>query len=414
VLMLAVFLKKVMFNAVHVKEVLDDANGYGFGLQENTVPLDYSVLKKKRDAYVERLNGIYQTNLDREKITIVRGEAKFVDNKTVLVGDQTYTAPHIVIAIGGAPTYPENTPGSEYGFTSDEFFNDMSEVPKSVAVVGAGYIAVELACILKGLGAETHLICRNATFLREFEPEVITHLRKEMEEHQKIIIHQATTGKVEKVNDQFVMTDTKGQHICTVEKLIWAIGRHPLTEELEIKKTDIDYDKKTGTIKVDEFQNTSVPGIYAIGDVIGKAELTPVAIAVGRALSERLFNNKPNSKFDYNLIPTVIFSHPPMATIGLSEEKAKEKYGDENVRVYKSGFVNMYYSLLQEHRKQKSFMKMITTGPEEKIVGLHLLGLGCDEMLQGFAVAIKMGATRQDFQNTCAIHPTGSEEVVLF
>jgi len=406
--------KKVMVNAVHVQQTIDDSFGYGFNLPENSsIPkLHYPELKKRRDAYVKRLNGIYEANLERDKINIIRGDAKFISNHEIKVGDKTYSAPHIIIATGGEPTRPKDTPGVEFGFTSNEFFDVMPEIPKSVAVVGAGYIAVELAGVLAGLGAETHLICRNPTFLREFDSETIAVLRKEMENHVKIH-HSTTTKKVEKVGEKLQMTDAKDNVICIVDSLIWAIGRAPMIDLLNLQETDIKFDSNTKRITVDEFQNTSVKGVYALGDVCGNIELTPVAIAAGRALAERLFNNKPDSKFDYTNVPTVIFSHPPLGTIGLSEEKAKQTYGEENIKVFKSTFINMYFSLLDENRKQKTFMKMITCGPEEKVIGLHLLGLGCDEMLQGFGVAIKMGATRKDFQSCCAIHPTGSEEVVL-
>jgi len=401
--------KKVMFNAVHVRDTIIDAHGYGFKKDIDS-NVDYNVLRSKRDAYVTRLNSIYKTNLERDEIQVVNGEAQFVSNNTVKAGEETYTAPHIIIATGGYPSLPTNTPGVELGWTSDDIFNVMSEVPRRVAVVGAGYIAVELAGILNGLGSDTHLICRNDSFLREFDSEVIAVLRKEMEE-SKIIVHSnTTTGKVEKLEDgSLKLTSTTGKEICVVDKLIWAIGRSPITS-LNLAATDIKL-RDNRYIAVDEYQNTSVNGVYALGDVCGVQELTPVAIAAGRALSERLFNNQKDSKFDYNLIPTVIFSHPPLGTIGVSEEQAKKLYGADNVKAFKAQFVNMYFSLLD--RKQKTFMKMITTGPEEKVVGLHLLGLGCDEMIQGFCVAIKMGATRKDFNRTTAIHPTGSEEVVL-
>jgi len=338
------------------------------------------------------------------------GTAKFISSNTIQVNDKTYTSPHIVIATGGAPSLPADTPGVEYGITSDGFFDELNEVPKRVAVVGAGYIAVELAGIMHGLGSEVHLIIRREGFLREFDNETVKILQDEMVNSGVKIHTNTTTGKVIKQEDgSLQMISVKGDVICVVDKLIWAIGRYPLTD-ISLESAGVKL-KTSGHIIVDEFQNTSVNGIYALGDVCGNIELTPVAIAAGRALSERLFNNKPESKFDYDRVPTVIFSHPPIGTCGISEERAIEKYGKESVKVYKSQFVGMYYSLLT--KKSKTFMKMITAGPNEQVVGLHLMGVGCDEMIQGFAVAMKMGATKKDFNASTALHPTSSEEVVL-
>jgi len=307
---------------------------------------------------------------------------------------------------------PKDIPGYEHGITSDEFFDEMQELPKKVAVIGAGYIAVELAGILGALGSNANLFIRYDTFLRTFDSETVAVLRKEMEGHGNVVVHSNTQlAKVEKLEDgTLTLTDKQGGVHAGYDRLIWAIGRAPNSANLNIEAAGVKT-KENGYIIVDEWQNTSTPGIYALGDVCGNVELTPVAIAAGRALSERLFNGKENSKMDYNLIPTVIFSHPPYGVCGLSEEAAKKEFGEDNVKVYKTQFTNMYFSMLE--RKQTTFMKMVTQGPNEKVVGLHLLGLGCDEMLQGFAVAMKMGATRQDFHNTCAIHPTGSEEVAL-
>lgn len=405
--------KKVMFNCATVRDAIADAPFYGFkNVPENARTLSYEMIREKRSAYVKRLNGIYSANLDRDQVKHMYGFASFVDKNTVKVGDQTITADHIVIATGGTPMIPKNIPGHEYGITSDEFFDEMEQLPKKVAVVGAGYIAVELAGIMGALGSDAHLFIRYETFLRTFDSETIAVLRKEMEAHGGVAVHPCTSlAKVEKQEDgTLTLTDTKGGVHAGFDQLIWAIGRAPNSKNLNLEAAGVQA-KENGYIIVDEWQNTSTPGIYALGDVCGNVELTPVAIAAGRALSERLFNGKKDSKMDYNLVPTVIFSHPPIGTCGLSEEAAKAKYGEDKVKVFKTQFTNMYFSMLD--RKQPTFMKMVTAGEEEKVVGLHLLGLGCDEMLQGFAVAMKMGATRQDFHNCTAIHPTGSEEVAL-
>jgi len=403
--------KKIMWNCATMRESLHDAEGYCFSGASN-VNFDYPAFREKRTAYIQRLNGIYSANLDKEHIKHVTGTAKFVSADTIEVEGQLYTAPHILIATGGAPSIPK-LPGAEFGFTSDEFFDEMPELPKKVAVVGAGYIGLELAGVLHALGCETHLICRGESFLRSFDKETVAALTAEVVGSGVKLHINTTTDRVEKKEDgTLTLISTKGDEVIGegFDSLIWAIGRHPNTKELGLEKLGVEFHKE-GRIKTDEWQNTSVSGIYAVGDVCGPIDLTPVAIAAGRALAERLFNGKKESKMDYGCVPTVVFSHPPLATCGLTQEEANKTYGPENVKTFKAGFTNMYFSMTD--RKQKTFMKMVTTGPEEKVVGLHMIGLGCDEMLQGFAVAMKMGATRADFRKTVAIHPTGSEEVVL-
>jgi len=249
-------------------------------------------------------------------------------------------------------------------------------------------------------------------FLRTFDSEIVTVIQTEMLGSGCIIHTNTVTQKVEKKDDgTLTLISTTGNVIGEgYDKLIWAIGRHPNVHDLDLEKAGIEVDSG-GHIKTDEWQNTTTSGVYAVGDVCGPIELTPVAIAAGRALSERLFNNNTESKMDYQFVPTVIFSHPPMGSCGLTQEAAIKRYGKDNVKVYKATFTNLYFSMTD--RKQKTLMKMITVGEEEKVVGLQLVGLGSDEMLQGFAVAMKMGATRKDFNKTVAIHPTASEEVVL-
>uniref|UniRef100_A0A7N6BWD4 Glutathione reductase, mitochondrial n=1 Tax=Anabas testudineus TaxID=64144 RepID=A0A7N6BWD4_ANATE len=328
--------KKVMWNAAVHAEYLHDHSDYGFDV--GNVHFSWETLKAKRDSYVSHLNRIYRNNLDKAKIQTIQGRARFTDDPepTVEVDGRKYTAPHILIATGGQPYVLSDAevPGASLGITSDGFF-ELETLPKRSVIVGAGYIAVEIAGILSTLGSKTSLIIRQ-------------------------------TGGVD--------TDERG-HII-----------------------------------VDDFQNTSRPGIYAVGDVCGRALLTPVAIAAGRKLAHRLFEGKKDSKLDYSSIPTVVFSHPPIGTVGLTEEEAIKSRGKENVKIYKTSFTPMYHAITS--RKSQCIMKLVCVGKEEKVVGLHMQGLGCDEMLQGFAVAIKMGATKADFDKTIAIHPTSSEEFV--
>ena len=283
-------------------------------------------------------------------------------------------------------------------------------MPKRVAVVGAGYIAVEIAGVFNSLGTETHLFVRQHAPLRNQEPYILEALMQVMEQDSIHLHTHALPEKVVKNADGSLTLKLKDGRETTVDSLIWAIGREPATDVINLEVTGVKTNER-GQIIVDKFQNTNVEGIYAVGDIIeGGIELTPVAVAAGRRLSERLFNNKPNEHLDYNLVPTVVFSHPPIGTVGLTEPQAMEQYGEANVKVYKSSFTAMYTAVTQ-HR-QPCRMKLVCVGPEEKVVGLHGIGFGVDEMIQGFAVAIKMGATKADFDNTVAIHPTGSEEFV--
>ena len=343
----------------------------------------------------------------------MRGFAKFVNKNTLEVtfGDgstEQVTADHILIATGGRPSIPA-IKGAEYGIDSNGVFA-LTELPKRTAVVGAGYIAVELAGVLNSLGVETHLFVRKHAPLRDFDPMMVETLVESMQQDGITLHTHAIPKEVVKNADGSVTLHLEDGRAQTVDCLIWAIGREPTTDKINLHAAGVEANER-GFIKVDKYQNTNVPGIYAVGDIIeGGIELTPVAVAAGRRLSERLFNNKPNEHLDYNLVPSVVFSHPPIGTVGLTEPQAIEQYGAENVKVYKSSFTSMYTAVTQ-HR-QPCCMKLVCVGKEEKIVGLHGIGFGVDEMIQGFAVAIKMGATKADFDNTVAIHPTGSEEFV--
>uniref|UniRef100_A0A4X1VV49 Glutathione reductase, mitochondrial n=1 Tax=Sus scrofa TaxID=9823 RepID=A0A4X1VV49_PIG len=357
--------KKVMWNTAVHSEFMHDHVDYGFQSCESK--FNWRVIKEKRDAYVSRLNTIYQNNLTKSHIEIIHGHAAFTSDPqpTVEVNGKKYTAPHILIATGGVPSVPPESqiPGASLGITSDGFFQ-LEELPSRSVIVGAGYIAVEIAGILSALGSKTSLMIRHDKVLRSFDSIISSNCTEELENAGIEVLKYS----------QGIQTDDKG-HII-----------------------------------VDEFQNTNVKGIYAVGDVCGRALLTPVAIAAGRKLAHRLFECKEDSKLDYDNIPTVVFSHPPIGTVGLTEDEAICKYGKENVKIYSTTFTPMYHAVTK--RKTKCVMKMVCANKEEKVVGIHMQGIGCDEMLQGFAVAVKMGATKSDFDNTVAIHPTSSEELV--
>ena len=398
--------KKVMWYGAQVAETLHRYAGeYGFDVTINK--FDFAKLKANRQAYIDRIHGSYERGFDSNGVERVYEYARFVDPHTVEVAGERYTAPHILIATGGHALYP-NIPGSEYGITSDGFF-ELDEVPKRTAVIGAGYIAVEVAGVLNALGSDTHLFVRKDRPLRTFDKDIVDVLVDEMAKSGPTLhTHANATEVVKNADDSLTISFDNGETI-TVDCLIWAIGRAANTSGFGLEKTGVKLTEK-GTIYSDEFENTSVPGIYALGDVTGKLDLTPVAVKAGRQLSERLFNNQADAKLDYTDVATVVFSHPVIGAVGLTEEKAIAKYGPENIKVYKSSFTPMYTAL--GDNRQPSTMKLVTLGDDEKIIGLHGIGYGVDEMIQGFSVAIKMGATKADFDNTVAIHPTGSEEFV--
>ncbi|KAK3684035.1 hypothetical protein B0T22DRAFT_431830 [Podospora appendiculata] len=413
--------KKVTFNAAFIAETIHQAKDYGFSLQE-TAPFDWTTFKNKRDAYIKRLNGIYERNLANDKVEYVHGWAKLLSRNQVEVtlDDGTKTvvnAKKILVAVGGNPTIPPQIPGSEFGTNSDGFF-DIDTLPKKVALVGAGYIAVEFAGMFNALGVETHLFIRYDTFLRHFDPMIQDTVTKEYERLGVKLHKRSQVDKVEKdektgkLSIHYKEGEGEGS-VADVDHLIWAVGRTPATDGIGLETADLELDER-GYIKVDKYQNTNVDNIYALGDVTGQVELTPVAIAAGRKLASRLFGPAQFSTahLDYDLIPSVVFSHPEVGSIGITEPEAVEKYGRENLKIYKTNFTAMYYAMMDPEQKGPTAYKLICAGPEEKIVGLHILGLGSGEMLQGFGVAVKMGATKADFDSCVAIHPTSAEELV--
>ena len=404
--------KKVMFYGAQIAEAINHyAPDYGFDV--DVKKFDFAKLVESRQAYISRIHTSYDNVLAKNNVDVIRGFAKFVNKNTLEVtfADGTteqVTADHILIATGGRPSIPA-VKGAEYGIDSNGVFA-LTELPKRAAVVGAGYIAVELAGVLNSLGVETHLFVRKHAPLRNFDPMMAETLIESMQQDGITLHTHAIPKEVVKNEDGSVTLNLEDGREQRIDCLIWAIGREPATDKINLQAVGVETNER-GFIKVDKYQNTNVPGIYAVGDIIeGGIELTPVAVAAGRRLSERLFNNKPNEHLDYRLVPSVVFSHPPIGTVGLTEPQAIAQYGAENVKVYKSSFTSMYTAVTQ-HR-QACRMKLVCVGKEEKIVGLHGIGFGVDEMIQGFAVAIKMGATKADFDNTVAIHPTGSEEFV--
>ncbi len=397
--------KKVMWNAASIAHTLRDAGGYGFDVMVND--FDWTQLVNARESYIQGINDWYHTYLQDSNIDEISGHARFVDAHTLEVNGEHYTADHIVISPGGVPMVPD-IPGAEHGITSDGFFA-LTAQPKRVAIVGAGYIAVELAGLLKALGSEVDLLLRRQHFLSGFDAMLRETLMEEMVNDGVNILPNINLEKVEKQADGTLTLTAQGGHIMQgFDTLIWAVGRRPNTADLNLHSAGVNVDEN-GFIPCDEFQNTNVAGVYSVGDVTGRAQLTPVAIAAARRLGDRLFNNQPDRHLDYVNIPTVMFSHPPIGTVGLTEDEAREMHGDA-VKIYQTRFTPMYHALTTH--KTKTAMKLVCVGAQEKVVGIHMIGHGVDEMLQGFAVALKMGATKKDLDNTVAIHPTSSEELV--
>jgi glutathione reductase (NADPH) len=398
--------KKVMWNAAELGSALHDARDYGYAVADAT--LDWGSLKHKRDVYIERLNGIYAANLAKRNVALLRAHASFTAAHTVSAGERTLEAPHIIIATGGRPQLPQ-IPGAELGITSDGFFQ-LPAQPRRVAVVGSSYIGIELAGIFAGLGSDTTLVLRGASALRAFDPMLGETILKIMaEEGVQVVRHAPFTSLTRRGDGALELEAPTGKRLGPFDCLLWAIGRVPLTQNLGLEHTGVQLDAG-GFIVTDRYQVSSVPGLYAVGDVTGRAQLTPVAIAAGRRLADRVFGGQAERYLDYETIPTVIFGRPPLGTVGLTEAEARTRFGAHNVHVHHSSFVGLYHALTKA--KPRSEMKLVTAGPEQRVVGLHVVGAGADEMLQGFAVAIRMGATKKDFDDTVAIHPTSAEELV--
>ncbi len=396
--------KKVMWYTADHAHHFEHAADYGFDIDVNGH--DWSALKARRDAYVQRLNDIYASNLDKHKVDYIAGVASFKDAHTVVVGDREIRAEQIVIATGGHPIVPD-IPGAECGITSDGFF-ELERRPKRVLVAGSGYVAVELVGIFRALGSDTQLVVRKDGIVRGFDSMLGTELIEALRTNGMPVETGVVPARVTDTDDGLILESEDERSFGPVDCILWAVGRAPNTSGLNLEAAGVETNSR-GYVPTDEFQQTNVAHITALGDVTGRAALTPVAIAAGRRLADRLYGGMDGRHLDYRLIPTVIFSHPPMGTVGMTEDQARAEYGD-SVKVYTSAFTAMFYALGDV--KQRSTMKLITAGDDERVVGCHVIGDGADEMMQGFAVAMRMGATKADFDDTVAIHPTSAEELV--
>lgn len=399
--------KKVMWFGAHIAEALRDAPDFGFHVERNG--FDWSELVKRRETYIQNINNWYQGYIKDLGIDLLQGWGRFVDEHTLSVDGQIVTAETIVIAPGGRPLIPSETENAELGITSDGFFA-LTEQPKKVAVIGSGYIAVEIAGVLQALGTQTTLLSRKDLVLRGFDDLVRHTLTDAMVESGISKEYHFKVKKLNREEDGLISIESEdGQQLDGFDQVIWAVGRETLVEPLSLENIGLETNGK-GFLEVNDYHQTQVPNIYALGDVTGQAQLTPVAIRAGRYLAERLYNNQPELKMDLTKVPTVVFSHPPIGVMGLAEHEACQQYGRDSVTVYQTDFTPMRYAFTQH--QIKTALKLVCVGDEQKIVGIHIIGDGADEMLQGFAVAIQMGATKADFDATIAIHPTSSEELV--
>ena len=395
--------KKVMWYAAHLAHAVNDATGFGHQVTHHG--FDWPRLVAGRDQYINNITEYWDSYAKQLGIDVIEGYGQFVDAQSVCVDSLIYRADHIVIATGGAPIIPP-IPGAELGITSDGFF-ELTEQPKRVAVIGGGYIGAELAGVMHALGTEVSLFGLEDRLLIAFDDMISETLAKEMTQQGIELNLGVEVNALEQHADGISVSTKQGAKHSGFDSVIWAIGRRPNTASLNVELAGVQR-LDNGMIPADDYQNTNVAGIYAIGDITGHAALTPVAIAAGRRLADRIFSGQLDRKVDYDNIPSVVFTHPPIGSVGLTERQAR-RLGEE-LKIYETSFTPMRYAL--NAHGSTTAMKLICAGEQERVVGIHLIGEGVDEMLQGFAVALKMGATKADLDNTIAIHPVSAEELV--
>jgi glutathione reductase (NADPH) len=395
--------KKLLVYGAHFADDFEQAQGFGWSLGESS--FDWSTLIANKNREIDRLNGIYRNLLVGSGVTLLEGHARIVDEHSVELGGKRYSAKHILIATGGWPQIPE-IPGHEHAIGSNEVFF-LEQLPKRVLVVGGGYIAVEFASIFNGLGAQTSLLYRGELFLRGFDGAVRRHLQEELSKRGIDLQFNSDIARIDKQADGSLLATLKDGRTLEADCIFYATGRRPMLDNLGLENTQVQLDER-GFIKVDEQYQTSTPSILAIGDVIGRVQLTPVALAEGMAVARRLFKPEQYRKVDYQMIPTAVFSLPNIGTVGLSEEQAKEE--GYNVQVFESRFRPMKLTMTES--QERTLMKLVVDAATDRVLGCHMVGPDAGEIVPGLAVALKAGATKQLFDETIGVHPTAAEEFV--
>ncbi len=395
--------KKLLVYGAHFAEDFEQASGFGWSLGEAN--FDWATLIANKDREIHRLNGNYRNLLVNSGVTLMEGHAKITGPHEVEVNGQRHSAQHILIATGGWPQIPE-IPGHEHAISSNEAFF-LKELPKRVLVVGGGYIAVEFAGIFHGLGAKTSLLYRGEMFLRGFDGAVRKHLHEELTKRGMDVQFNADIARIDKQPDGSLKATLKDGRELMADCVFYATGRRPMLDNLGLENTGVKLDKR-GFVEVDELYQSAEPSILAIGDVIGRVQLTPVALAEGMAVARRLFKPEQYRAVDYNMIPTAVFSLPNIGTVGLSEEQAIEN--GHKVQIFESSFRPMKLTLTP--CQERTLMKLVVDADTDKVLGCHMVGPEAGEIVQGLAIALKAGATKQHFDETIGVHPTAAEEFV--
>jgi len=395
--------KKLLVYGAHFTEDFEQAAGFGWSLGEAN--FDWPTLIANKNREIQRLNGIYRNLLVNSGVSLLEGHARILGPHQVEVNGQAYSAGHILIATGGWPQLPD-IPGKELAISSNEAFH-LQQLPRRVLVVGGGYIAVEFASIFHGLGAQTSLLYRGEMFLRGFDGAVRRHLREELDKKGLDLQFSSDIERIERLADGSLLATLRDGRELATDCVFYATGRRPMLDNLGLENTAVELDER-GFIRVDEQYQTREPSVLALGDVIGRVQLTPVALAEGMAVARRLFRPEEYRPVDYRNIPTAVFSLPNIATVGLSEEQARaEGY---QVKIFESRFRPMKLTLTDS--QERTLMKLVVDADSDRVLGCHMVGPEAGEIIQGLAVAIKAGATKQIFDETLGIHPTAAEEFV--